>query len=39
MTTYFCRHCGATVKRDSDKAWMKSYCSIIGKTVRIVRRR
>ncbi len=37
MTTYYCRHCGAKIKRQSLKAWIKSYCSIIGKTVRIVR--
>lgn len=37
MTSYRCRHCGKTVKRDSIKAWIKSYCSETGKDVRLQR--
>jgi DNA-directed RNA polymerase subunit RPC12/RpoP len=37
MTAYRCRHCRKTVERDSEKAWIKSYCSTTGLTVRLVR--
>ena len=38
MARYFCKHCGRDdIERDSDKAWIKSYCAITGKNARITR--
>jgi DNA-directed RNA polymerase subunit RPC12/RpoP len=37
LPKYKCKHCGKTFERDSDKKWIKSYCSDTGKNVRIVR--
>lgn len=37
MSTYRCRHCGKTVKRESAKQWIKSYCTATGKNVRLWR--
>ncbi len=34
---YRCDHCGNTVLRESDKAWIKSYCMKSGKNVRLIR--
>ena len=34
---YYCKHCGKTVRRDSEKAWIKSYCEKAGKEVRLMR--
>lgn len=34
---YRCKHCGKTVKRNSDKRWVKSFCTTIGKTVHLMR--
>ena len=33
---YRCPHCGKTVKRDSSKAWIKSYCEKTGKNTRLI---
>jgi len=32
---YHCKHCGQTVKRQSEKKWIKSYCEKTGKNVRL----
>jgi ribosomal protein L37AE/L43A len=37
MNLYHCKHCGKTVKRNSDKVWVKSYCEKSGKTVHLVK--
>jgi endogenous inhibitor of DNA gyrase (YacG/DUF329 family) len=34
---YRCKHCGDTVERDSDKQWVKSYCSKTGKLVHLMK--
>jgi len=34
---YKCKHCGKTVLRDSQKAWIRSYCEYTGKDVHLVR--
>ena len=34
---YHCRHCGQTMERNSDKAWVKSYCDRAGRTVHLIR--
>ena len=34
---YRCVHCGKTVRRDSEKRWIKSYCDGTGRTVRLQR--
>jgi ribosomal protein L37AE/L43A len=34
---YHCKACGKTVKRESEKAWIKSICADTGKDVRITR--
>lgn len=34
---YHCSHCGKTVERDSNKAWIKSFCETTGKDVRLMR--
>lgn len=36
MNKYLCAYCGKVVERDSDKAWIKSYCSATGKDVRLI---
>lgn len=33
---YRCKHCGQTVERDSEKAWIPSYCEKTGRNVRLV---
>lgn len=33
---YRCKHCGQTVERDSEKAWIPSYCDKTGEIVRLV---
>ena len=37
MSRYRCAHCKKVVKRDSNKAWIKSYCESTGKTVHLIR--
>ena len=37
MTQYRCKHCGKVIQRDSNKAWITSYCLSQGKLVRIVK--
>lgn len=37
MAEYRCNHCGKTVKRDSTKRWIASYCDATGKTTRLWR--
>ena len=37
MAKYYCPACGLVVKRDSDKAWIKSYCEQKGRDVRLQR--
>lgn len=37
LNKYYCKHCGKTVKRDSDKQWVKSYCDVAEKTVHLQR--
>jgi len=32
---YRCPYCGKVVERDSDKAWIKSWCETTGKDVRL----
>ena len=34
---YRCKHCEKRVFRDSDKAWIKSYCDDTGKWTRLMR--
>ena len=34
---YYCNHCGKTVSRNTEKAWIKSYCEKTGKDVRLMR--
>jgi hypothetical protein len=36
--TYCCRYCGKVVERDSEKAWIKSYCEKTGRIVHLIRR-
>ncbi len=36
MKKYRCKYCGKTVLRQSKKAWIKSYCALSGKTVRLI---
>lgn len=35
--SYRCKHCGKTVKRESVKRWITSYCAATGKVVRLWR--
>ncbi len=35
MNKYKCAHCDKVIKRQSDKKWIKSYCSESGKNVRL----
>lgn len=35
MTRYHCRHCDQILLRPSRKAWLTSFCSRTGKTVRL----
>ena len=35
---YECKQCGKTVLRQSQKGWIRSYCSTTGRTARIWRR-
>lgn len=37
VNTYRCHHCGKTVQRDSDKRWMKSYCTEADRHARLWR--
>ena len=37
MNKYKCKHCGAIVERDSDKAWMKSWCDKTQKDVHLIK--
>lgn len=36
MNKYRCKHCGKIVLRDSNKAWIKSYCEKTGKNVHLL---
>jgi hypothetical protein len=35
VNRYSCKHCGAIVERNSDKAWIKSWCDKMGKDVHL----
>ena len=35
MNLYKCTHCNKILERDSDKKWIPSVCSNIGKRVRL----
>ena len=37
LVKYHCKHCGKTMERESNKAWIKSFCELNGKNVRLVR--
>lgn len=37
LRPYYCRHCGKTVLRKSDKAWITSYCDATGRNARLMR--
>lgn len=37
MALYKCRHCGKVVERNSDKQWIKSYCTQTNKTVHLIK--
>lgn len=37
LAEYRCKHCGQTVMRSSDKAWIPSWCERTGKTTHLVR--
>jgi len=37
MAKYRCKHCGKVVERDSDKEWIKSYCSETGRDTHITK--
>jgi phage FluMu protein Com len=37
VSAYRCKHCGKTVQRDSDKAWIKSYCDDTDRDVHLMR--
>jgi len=37
LKPYYCKHCGKTVYRDSDKKWVKSYCSFANKKVHLIK--
>jgi phage FluMu protein Com len=37
MNKYRCAHCHKVVKRQSFKAWIKSYCDATGRTVHLVK--
>lgn len=36
MNKYRCKHCNKTLKRDSNKKWIKSYCEKTGKDVHLI---
>ena len=35
MNLYKCTHCNKILERDSDKKWIPSICSNVGKRVRL----
>lgn len=37
MNNYKCKHCGGILERESNKAWIKSYCSVSGKNVHLMK--
>lgn len=37
MAKYYCKHCKQTLKRDSNKAWIKSYCGRTGKNTHMIK--
>lgn len=37
MNLYYCRHCNRRVMRQSDKAWINSFCEFKGQQVRLMR--
>ena len=37
MSEYRCNHCGQTVRRDSTKRWIESYCEETGRDTRLWR--
>lgn len=37
MNTYRCKHCGRSLKRKSDKAWVASFCEETGRDVHLMR--
>lgn len=34
LTDYFCKSCGQILSRRRKRLWVKSYCSLSGRTVR-----
>ena len=34
---YYCSACGKLLDRDSEKAWITSYCELAGRPVRLYR--
>jgi len=38
MTRYYCKHCNQFVRRPTKQAWVNSFCSAIGRVVRLVRK-
>lgn len=36
MNLYYCKHCNKSLQRDSDKAWIKSYCETVEKFTRLM---
>jgi phage FluMu protein Com len=37
MSRYRCKHCGKVVERDSNKAWVKSWCDKTQRDVHLTR--
>lgn len=37
MAIYRCAKCGKFVERDSNKGWIRSYCSMMGEITRLMR--
>lgn len=37
MASYHCKKCGKTVKHESGKRWIKSWCEVTGQTTRLWR--
>jgi hypothetical protein len=37
VSQYRCKHCGRVVKRESNKAWIKSWCDKTQRNVHLIR--
>ena len=37
VTTYKCPSCNKTIQRDSEKAWIKSYCMKLNRYTRMIK--